>query len=68
MKIDDNDTMDDVSTVDSMLDPFMESDELTFISTGITASVITERDLFSAHAKGESELENYSVSYMYVDK
>ena len=47
MKTDESDIKDIVSTVGSMFDPFMESDELASISTVIKASVITERDLFS---------------------
>ena len=59
VKRDDHDTKTIVSTVDNMLDPFLHSNDLTSISTGIKASTATVSDLFSAHTKGEKHLQDF---------
>ena len=59
IKRDESDIRKVLEVVQSMHDPFVQSDELTSISSGIKVSEETESDLFRAHEKGEQCLEAF---------
>ena len=60
MKRDENDVKKVVDIVQSMVDPFQVSEDLTSISTGIKPSKVTETDLLTAHEKGETKMKQFT--------
>lgn len=59
MKRDENDIRKVTGVISSMLDPFVQSEDLTSISTGINASAETSSDLFRAQKEGDKKLQDF---------
>ena len=53
MKIDEKSVSDVIDVIKNMCNPFKPSNDLTSLSTGVTANEDIKRDLFLAHTKGE---------------